>query len=421
MNTTRKNAGFAASLFIGAIVLTVGAGLMAPAGAAAQEGAVLNGYARTKVGAFAADGVDGGDYFLAENTLDLRFSQNLGDAAFYANAVLYEREGEVLAPELREIYIDYLGESFDLRLGKQQIIWGKGDGVFITDLVSPKDLSQFLIPDFEELRRAVTGAKADLYAGYHGLQLVWLPWFTPTVSPAADSVWAPELPFAVTPTFQATEEVAFNLENGEYFAKYSYLGEAFDIALMGGYFWNDTLAYTLVSPGMPPTVQGEYYRTAAAGYAVSGILGPVVLRSEGAFYLDKRYQGDFAVYPDGYAEKNALQYLAGADWSWAGFTLGAQYIQDIILDHEDDLLSDQFKNTLTLALSRTFLRETVTLEIFSYLGLDHGDGLVKPKVTWDAADGLEFFAGAYRFFGDEGDYGQYDDRDGGYVGAKLSF
>jgi len=418
MKTMQQNARTVLFMFGVALTATVAAGLLAPADAAAQEGAVINGYARTKVGAL----LDDGDYFVAENTLDLRLSQSLGDAAFYANAVLYEREGEVQVPELREIYIDLQGTAGDLRLGKQQIIWGKGDGVFITDLVSPKDLSQFLIPDFEELRRAVTGAKADLYAGYHGLELVWLPWFTPGITPAMDDpLWAPTLPFPVTPTIQAADEVTFTLENAEYFGRYSYMGEAFDVALMGGYFWNDTPAYTVVSMGMPPTVQAEYYRTAMAGYAASGTLGPLVLRSEGALYFDKRYQGDFAVYSDGYAEKNALQYLVGADYSFAGINFGLQFIQDIILDYESDLLNDEFKNTLTMVVSRTFFRETVTAEVFSYLGLDNPDGLVKPKITWDVADGLELFGGAYLFFGDEGDYGQYDQRDGAYVGAKLSF
>jgi len=392
--------------------------LVAPINATAQEGTVVNGYARTKVGVL----VDSGDYFVAENTLDLRLSKTLGDAGFYANAVLYEREGEVQQPELREIYIDFQGDAFDIRLGKQQIIWGKGDGVFITDLVSPKDLSLFLIPDFEELRRAVTGVKADLFAGNHGLELVWLPWFTPGITPAMnDPLWAPALPFPVTPTIQAADDVAFSLGNGEYFARYSYLGEAFDVALMGGYFWNDIPAYTLVTMGMPPTVKAEYYRTAMAGYAATGTLGPLVLRSEGAMYFDRRYQGDFAVYSDGYAEKTALQYLVGADYSIVGINFGLQFIQDIIVDYEAELLNDEFKNTMTLVVSRTFFRETVTAEVFTYLGLNELDGLVKPKITWDAADALELFAGAYIFFGDEGDYGQYDDNDGVYIGAKLSF
>ena len=52
---------------------------------------------------------------------------------------------------------------------------------------------------------------------------------------------------------------------------------------------------------------------------------------------------------------------------------------------------------------------------------DPMNALVKPKLTWDASDSLELFAGAYLFIGDEGDFGQYNDNDGAYLGAKFSF
>jgi len=405
------------------VLLVLGA-VQARAQEGAQEGATLNGYARTKVGALVEDGA----YFLAENTLDLRLSYSAGDAAFYANPVLYEREGELALPELREVYIDLGGEFFDLRMGKQQIIWGKGDGVFITDIVSPKNLSRFLVPDFEELRLAVTGARLDLYADAHSLELVWLPWFTPTISPASGSLWALSLAFPISPTIQAAVLPVMELESGEYFAKYSYMGSSFDLSLMGGWFWNDTPAFTVISQVLTPgvgltslTVEPEYYRTLAAGYAVSGTLGPLVLRSEGAWYGAKRFQGNPMAFADGYAEKDAIQYLAGADFSVGGYNFGLQFIQDIILDYDDDLTEDAIANTATFVVAKTYLNETLTVEIFSYLGLDDGDALVKPKVTWDASDSLELFAGAYLFLGDEGDFGQYDDNDGVYVGAKLSF
>ncbi|MCX7023799.1 MAG: hypothetical protein NT080_04175 [Spirochaetes bacterium] len=390
---------------------------------AAEDGVLLHGYGRSKVGALLEDG----SWFISENTLDLRLSCETGDAAFYANPVLYERAGEVQLPELREAYIELGGDAFDLRVGKQQIIWGKGDGVFITDIVSPKDLSQFLIPDFEELRLAVTGARLDLYAGAHGLELVWLPWFTKTITPGATSLWAPAMPFPITPTFVNADIPEFALASGEYFAKYAFMGKAFDLSLTGGWFWNDTpsyavLAKTLGAGGLASlTVEPEYYRTVSAGYALSGSVGPFVLRSEGAWYGDRRFQGNPMVYADGYAEKNAIQYLVGTDFSVAGINFGMQFIQDFILDHEEDLVEDRIQNTATFVVVKTFLRETLTVELFSYVGFDAPDALIKPKLTWDVSDALEIFAGAYIFLGDSGDFGQYDGNDGGYIGAKMSF
>lgn len=390
----------------------------------APKGLTVNGYGRTKVGTL----LNNGAYFLSENTLNLRMNYTAGPTDFYANPVLYERSGVLQNPDLRELYLDLHQDLFDLRIGKQQIIWGKGDGVFITDLISTKDLSQFLVPDFEEIRRAVTATKIDLYQGYHSLELVWVPWFTPTISPDSASIWAPSIPFPIKPTVKPAETPAFTLENSEYFAKYSYLGESFDVSLMGGWLWNDTPAFTVVSKTITPptgltalTVQGQYYQTYVAGYAASATAGPLILRSEGAYYGVKRYQADLMTFSSGYAEKPVIQYLVGADYSIAGITMGLQFIQSIILDYDSALLDDQFKNTVTLVVSRTFFQDTVKTEVFSYMGLNAPDALIKPKITWTAADGLELFTGAYIFLGDSGDFGQYHDNNGLYVGAKLSF
>jgi len=54
---------------------------------------------------------------------------------------------------LHEIYLDLYFKKFDIRVGKQQIVWGKADGVFITDIVSPLNLTEFLLPDFDEIRK----------------------------------------------------------------------------------------------------------------------------------------------------------------------------------------------------------------------------------------------------------------------------
>lgn len=394
--------------------LTVAA--LAAMPAAADDGVAVSGSVRTKVGAL----VDGGDLFVAESALDLRFSYRLGDAGLYANPVLYERDGETLPVELREAYVDFRTDALDVRVGKQQIIWGKADGVFITDIVSPKDLSRFLVPDFEELRRAVTGAKIGLHSGAHGLELVWLPFFTPSIAPSSTGIWAPETPFATTPVIQAGSLPAFNLGNGEYFARYSWMGASIDLSLMGGWFWSDTPAYTVVDMA-PLTIQPEYYQLAAGGFAASGAVGPLILRSEGAFYGGERFQGSPMVYPDGYAEKNAVQYLVGTDFSVAGYNFGVQFIQDIILDHEADLIDDAVESTATFVVAKSFLRDTLTVELFSYVGFQAPDALIKPKVTWDVSDGLELFAGAYVFLGASGDFGQYDDNDGVYAGAKMSF
>jgi hypothetical protein len=387
-----------------------------PFGAAsAQEDLSLSGYGRSKAGAM----LDDGSLFMLENTLDLQVTWDLGSGAVFTDLALVEREGAAASFELRELYLEYLGESFDLRIGKQQVIWGKSDGVFITDLVSPKDLSRFLVPDFVELRRAVTGVRANGYLGSHSLDLVWVPLFSPTILPAGDSIWAAAMPLPVIPDAAVVPELS--VENGEYFAKYSYLGSSFDLSLMGGWFWNDTPAYTVTAPPPALALQGEYYQSAAYGYGVASTVGPLVLRSEGAITLDKHYQANFSEYPLGYTEKHGIQYLVGTDFSILGTTFGLQFIQDIILDYDDALMNEEFINTATIAMVRTFASETVRLEMLAYIGMAEPDALLKTQLVWKMTDAFELSGGAWLFFGDAGQFGQYDDNDSVFTGARVSF
>ncbi len=73
--------------------------------------------------------------------------------------MIYHDYSDSLTFRLREAYLDLYFGNFDLRIGKQQIVWGKADGVFITDMVSPKIYSNFYYPNFDEIRIGVEGAK----------------------------------------------------------------------------------------------------------------------------------------------------------------------------------------------------------------------------------------------------------------------
>ena len=53
--------------------------------------------------------------------------------------------------------------------------------------------------------------------------------------------------------------------------------------------------------------------------------------------------------------------------------------------------------------------------------VNHGDALVRPKVTYAFADGFEVLGGANIFLGDTGRFGQYSDNDMIYVKIKYSF
>lgn len=369
------------------------------------------------------------EYAIIQNTFNLNIEQNKDNVYFKINPYIYQYPNQEMEIGLREAYIDIYFSSVDLRIGKQQIIWGKADGVFITDIVSPKDLSEFLLRDFDEIRMGITCLKANYYFGNNTLEFVWVPIFSSTRKPEESSIWFPHLDFPVPPSFDYSQkEVSTTLESNEVFVKFSAITSAVDFEIMGGYMWDDDPTMHITKTIDPQTFQLEgitvtpqHHRLGLAGGSFSTTLGGFVVRGEGAYYHGKYFNSEDSIFMDGTVKKNYLHYLIGVDYTLWDIRLSSQFIQQTILNYNGHINNDQFENTMTILASKDFLRETLRVEVFSYIGLNNLDALIRPKVIYDLADGFELLLGANIFVGDEGRFGQYDNNDMVYTKIKYSF
>lgn len=386
----------------------------------------LSGYARTYLGALTTGE---SEYSIIQNTFDLNLEHSRGNVYFKVNPFLYHYSDKDLELGFRQAYMDLYFDSFDLRIGKQQIVWGKADGVFITDIVSPKDMREFLLPEFSEIRDGVTSLKLNYYSGSSTFEVVWIPVFTPTQMPDDNSIWSvkPDYPLPYSLDY-SNADVKDKLSNSEIFAKYSLLSSAIDFELMAAYSWDDDPTFHSEkiinqTTGMVDSVmlKPEHHRLSTLGGSFSTTIGPAVFRGEGAFYNGKHFQSINPLIADGTDEKNYLHYLLGVDYSIGDLKLNGQFIQQAILDYNDYLMNDEFENTVTFLAAMDFLRETLNIELFSYIGLNDGDALIRPKLTYDFVDGFQIMVGANLFIGDEGQFGRFDKNDMVYTKIKYSF
>jgi hypothetical protein len=69
---------------------------------------------------------------------------------------------------LREIYIDSAVGPVDFRLGKQQLVWGRADGIKLLDIINPTDYREFNQNTFEESRIPVVMLKGEMFVGDTG-------------------------------------------------------------------------------------------------------------------------------------------------------------------------------------------------------------------------------------------------------------
>jgi hypothetical protein len=375
-----------------------------------------------------------GDFNMLQNTLNLNFNLMGDKMALKANPMVYLYGIDSFDFRMREIYLDLYFNSFDIRIGKQQIVWGKADGVFITDIVSPLNLTEFLLPDFDEIRVGVYAAKVDYYFGNSTIEAIWKPVYAGNELPGQGSIWYKPPEFPAPPTFDySKEKINPSLENSEIYLKYSFTSSAIDFDLMGAYTWDQTPSmhvkkeFGIDSTTHQPYLKGllitpEHHRLYIAGGSFTSTIKSFVIRGEAAYYNGKYFQTADPLAEDALVQKDYLHYVVGLDYSVGHLKLSTQFIQKYIMDYDDMMDEEEFGNTMTFLARYDAMRETLHLELFSYVGLNYGDALIRPKVTYDFSDAFSILLGANVFVGDEkGRFGRYQDNSMIYTKIKYNF
>ena len=185
--------------------------------------------------------------------------------------------------------------------------------------------------------------------------------------------------------------------------------------------WDDNPAmHILLQPDSTLLIKPEYHRLPLVGTSFGKSFFGAVIRGEAAYYFDKRFTAEDLTF-NGVKEKDYLHYLVGYDHNWFGVNVSLQFIQEYILDYEDDISNDEFSNTATLLSSKTYLNETLELSLLAYYGLNNEDMLLRPKISYDLSDAFNLILGSDIFIGDEGDFGQYDENDMVYLKVRYDF
>ncbi|MCK4245138.1 MAG: hypothetical protein KAX20_05880, partial [Candidatus Omnitrophica bacterium] len=89
---------------------------------------------------------------------------------------------------LRELYLDILTERLDIRLGKQQVVWGTADGVRVLDRVNPADMRNAYLDDPVDYRIPLWMLKVEYAPTINGvLQFLVIPDFEANYAAPAGS------------------------------------------------------------------------------------------------------------------------------------------------------------------------------------------------------------------------------------------
>lgn len=111
-------------------------------------------------------------------------------------------------------------------VGKQFIRWGKADILNPTDRFAPRDFLE--VTDDEFL--AVTGTRVQYERGLHSIDVVWVPFFTPSRIPLAGRRWAAAAPQTLSSTGFVDPGPTFP-HRSQYGARWNARGSGFELSL----------------------------------------------------------------------------------------------------------------------------------------------------------------------------------------------
>jgi hypothetical protein len=348
-----------------------------------------------------------------------------GNSYFFAsiNAVHNNVLPELSKIQFREAYLEYTGDNWGFKAGRQIIIWGKADGLGITDVISPMDLTEFLAQDYDDIRMPVNGIVLSKFSKNWDLDLVCVPVFESYLLPGANNPWGMDYAeLGLTEDGALTPE--FKLSNIEYGGKLSFYlsGIDFDISALNTWNKAPVYSYSVNDSTGAMHIRPEHHRLGFVGLGFSKSLSAFIIRGESAFYFDKKFTPKPENYEVGLLESNSINYLLGVDWYPGNeWTITGQFSDEYILNFTNDNALNEHTYISTLGISKKILHSTLSLSTFGYIGLNEGDFFNRTSVDYSLSDNIHVLLGYDWFHGDSGVFGRYNKNSQVWVKAKYSF
>ncbi|MCG8589261.1 MAG: hypothetical protein MJE66_08215, partial [Proteobacteria bacterium] len=320
-----------------------------------------------------------------------------------------------------------------VRAGKQQVVWGKADGLKVLDVVNPQSFREFILDDFEDSRIPLWLLNAEWAVGDVLLQLLWIPDKTYHELPEARALWAFTAPrFRPTPppgvglVLEDPERPSRFFEDSDAGARLSAFVGGFDLTLNYLYLYDDIpvpfrrLELTPMGPRV--VVTPGYERTHLVGGTFSTAVGDLTVRGEFGYQTDRFAPTERVSDSDGVVRTEEFQYVLGFDWFGLSETLlSLQFFQSILKDRPSGVLRPRLEENLTFLARREFLNDRGELELLLIQGLDEGDGAARARVSFEVTDHWSVYVRGDVLYGDrDGVFGQFDANDRVVFGFEWS-
>ncbi len=307
-----------------------------------------------------------------------------------------EAENKDILPDsrIREFYIQPGFENVTFTVGKQIQVWGKADTAAITDVLSPRDFSQFLFVELEDARQGQWMVSANIYADAFNTFVFVSPY--PGRDREPDDATRYHRPITGEHLFTITKD---RLEFGdfEFGFKLDKSISKTDVSLMGGRFFANAATYDFTGryeagkPVLEKSWQPFHMVGAAAAHAWQNFV----------FKLEMAYKNDFAL-----QGMNAQNIYVAHKEELLDAALGIEYDANSkyrvtlelsnrhLISGRQGLIPGTDENSTSIYASffKDFFNQTLDFEYIFYYHIQEKNRFHQFKLTYDLTDNIRLKA-----------------------------
>ena len=336
---------------------------------------------------------------------------------------------------LRELYADIYMDKSDIRLGYQRVFWGRSQGTFVTDILSPFDLENLTYSEVSEIRKAILALNITRYFGANSLQFVLNPLLSTSNIPEPGSRWFP------VPSPDDSIDISLKNESSDLWkglnaglnfrlrtpshldAEFNLLYWRYPIPAFGyEIFQSSTFAPLDLS--LQSRYNSSLMAGSGAGYQLSDRLSlnseflfifsrsftelpfereQILMASENnlmALQLFREFQNRADLYT---IKRPWLHSMLGVQSDIAGFNISLETHLEWILNYNDKIISEPVFPYFTILINRTMFRDRLQLISLNRYNPIGDDYWLQLESRYELSDLFELSLGTNLFGGAEPD------------------
>jgi len=317
---------------------------------------------------------------------------------------------------VRDAYVDVSAGDWDFRLGRQQVVWGEMVGFFFADVVSARDLREFLLPELEAIRIPQWTARAEYFKDDFHAEFIWIP------VASYDDVGKPGAEFFPFPAafpgthFRADQTPSQTLGHTNWGTRLSTLKQGWDLSAFYYRSMDRSPTYYPLADG---SFEPRHDTIQQLGGTLSKDYDEFVLKGEFVYTHGRNFNLVNSTPPFNTMKgSDTIEYVVGVDIPADDWRVNVQLFARTLFSWEPAMQLERHEPGASLLVNRKF-GDAYEAEVLMATGFNRTDYEIRPKVVWRFAPEWRSQAGVDIFGGKpEGLFGRFDNRDRVYLEVR---